>query len=327
MIDIDISVPFRERLESLALPDSATALEAYEQIEAAGLGDGLPIVPPTPRLIASMLEGWRGRPEEAVAPPLFPSMHTPSLWDVAVIAVMAGCGPEALPIVVAALRAMADDDYNLLGVQTTTGSATPVILVHGPAAMDAGINGGANCMGQGSRGNATVGRAVRLLLQNVAGAIPGISDMATLGQPGKYSWCFAENDAENPFPPLHAIRGLPAQSSAVTVMPASGSEEVVLAGSSAEEYAACLGRRLSPRASETMVVLPPEAANLYAPAGWDRDRWIEAILQSAPTTSRGDPRSADKLILVIAGGVGIKAALIPSWGLGSKAVTTPAEPL
>jgi hypothetical protein len=327
MIDIDISVPFRLRWEVLALTDTASTLEAYEGVEAAGLGDGLPIVPPTQSLIAFMLQGLRTRPEELVAPQLFPSMQAPTLWDVAVHAVMAGCRPEALPIIVAALRAMADDEYNLLGVQTTTGSATPVVIVHGPAAADAGISGGANCMGQGSRGNATVGRAVRLLLQNLAGAVPGISDMATLGQPGKYSWCFAENNAENPFPPLHAIRGLPAQSSAVTVMPASGSEEVVLVGSSAEEYAACLGRRLLPRSRETMVVLPPEAANLYAPAGWDRDRWIEAILKAAPPTTNGETRSTDDLILVIAGGVGIKAALIPSWGLGSRAVTASIKPL
>jgi hypothetical protein len=151
--------------------------------------------------------------------------------------------------------------------------------------------------------------------------------MATLGQPGKYSWCFAENDEENPFPPLHAVRGFSPQSSAVTVMPASGSEEIVLVGSSAEEYAACLGRRLPPRSSETMVVLPPEAANLYASSGWDRDRWIEAILQAAPPARNGDARIAEQLILVIAGGVGIKAALIPSWGLGSKAVTMPVDPI
>ena len=138
-----------------------------------------------------MLAGG-GVPASSQLPMLAPARVPPTLWDIAANAVMAGCGPEYLPVVAAAVEAVADPDFNLTGIQATTGAATPLVIVAGPVVAQVGMNAGANSLGQGSRANATIGRALRLVLQNVGLAVPGVSDMATHGQPGKYTWCVAE---------------------------------------------------------------------------------------------------------------------------------------
>jgi hypothetical protein len=319
-------MPFREELEALAITATLDFETANERMAETGLSDGLPLVPPAPERVAAMLSGWRAQADALLDFQLMPSFVRPSLWDIGANAVMAGCRREQLPVIVAALWAMCDEAYNLLGVQATTGSAAPVIVVHGPIAARVGVHGGENCFGPGHRANACIGRAVSLVLRNVGGAIPGVGDMATLGQPGKYTWCFAENDAASPFPPFHAGRGFQAGADAVTVFAASGSSEVVLTGSSAEDYAACLGHavRGHRREGQVMVVLPPEAARLYFAAGWDAERWRRAIFDYQPEGE--GVASPESLLLVVAGGVGIKAALIPGWGT-SRAVTRPVQDL
>ena len=317
---------FSYSLLDLGIDDSTGFEEANERLIEAGLSDGLPLVPPTEGRIERFFWGLDTDPNTDIEATLMPAFRSPRLWEVAANAVMAGCLPQYLPVVVAALRAMADDAYNLLGVQTTTGTATPIIAVHGPIAAELGINGSDNCLGQGTRANATIGRAVRLVLQNLGEAFPGVSDMATMGQPGKYSWCFAENNARSPFAPYHTERGFAAETNAVTVMAAAGSTEVVLQGNSAAEYALCFGNamRTRRRNSQALVLIPPEPVNLFHGEGWDRKRWCEAIFASAGEDAEG---SAEDLLLMVTGGVGIKATFVPSWGFNSQAVTREINPL
>src|SRR5215813_13219915 len=191
--------------------------EAQAELEAQGVTDGLPVVPPTPARVAAMLEanGYAPNAEVCELAPAF----QPALWqDIAINAVMAGCRPEYLPIIGAALEAMAADEFNLMGITTTTGSAAPLVIVNGPVAGRIGMNWGANALGPGNRANATIGRAVGLCLRNIGGATPGEVDMATLGQPAKYTCCLAENEAQSPWTPLHVERGYAAGDSVVTVV-------------------------------------------------------------------------------------------------------------
>ena len=317
---------FSSTLLRLGINDATSFEDANDWLCAAGFSDGLPLVPPTEQRIERFFDGTMMDPNQDIGAMLMPAFTSPRLWEVVANAVMAGCVPSHLPVIVTALRAMAEEAYNLLGVQTTTGTATPIIAVHGPIAAELGVNGADNCLGQGHRANATIGRAVRLALQNLGEAYPGISDMATMGQPGKYSWCFAENIIVSPFEPYHVTKGMAANENAVTVMAAAGSTEVILHGVSADEYASCFrdAMRLRRRDSQALVLLPPEAAILFYDDGWDRKRWLEAIFASADANAEG---SANDLILMVAGGVGIKASFVPSWGFNSLAVTRHIDPL
>ncbi len=180
------------------------ATDDFEEVNALlyrlGLTDGLPVVPPTAGRVAAMLGGRDPEQVVAVLPPLH---RQASLHKLAISAVMAGCRPAYFAIVVAATEAVAEPEFNLLGIQTTTGTATPLLLVNGPVVQQCELNAGANALGPGVRSNATIGRALRLVLQNIGGAIPGHTDKATMGQPGKYTFCCAENEAANPWQPLH----------------------------------------------------------------------------------------------------------------------------
>ena len=292
---------------------------------------------------------------------IMPSFVAPTLWDVATCAVMAGCEARYLPVIAAALRAVADPSFNLLGVQTTTGAATPLVIVNGPLVDELGINVGSNALGQGARANATIGRAMRLVLQNVGLAIPGSGDMATHGQPGKYGWCIAEHEARSPWPPFHADRGFDAATNTVTAVGAVGSAEVVLSASSPEELVTILAHSMTLAGNigahgtlgsgQALVLLPPESARMLNDHGWDRPQlqaqllararippqWL--IRRAAERTGvelprRGSERddvpvarSAEDILIVVTGGVGIKATFIPTWGGGTEAVTRAIEPL
>src|SRR5690606_19315926 len=166
--------------------------------------DGLPMVPPTRRRLDRMLVGVR-EPDRSrgLVPPLFGDLTAAA---VAYNCVLAGCVPAELPIGLSAVAAGLDPPFNLLGIQTTTGTPTAAVVVHGPAARALGMNGGTNCLGPGNRANACIGRAVQLCLVNIGGARPGVGDMATMGQPGKYTFCFAES-GDSGLSPLHVRRG------------------------------------------------------------------------------------------------------------------------
>jgi hypothetical protein len=189
----------------------------WEDLERDGFGDGLPLVPPTPGAVDAMLGALAERRHETIG--LIPPRLGAATYEVvAANAVMAGCLPEYLPVVVAALRAMLEPEFNLLPLQTTTHPAAPMIMVNGPIRDRIGMNYGAGCLGSGNRANATIGRAVRLVLQNVGGARPGAGDRSTQAHPGKYSYCFAENEESSPWEPLSRELGYPEGVSTVTVV-------------------------------------------------------------------------------------------------------------
>jgi hypothetical protein len=194
------------------------ALEDFQELaESRGWGDGLPLVPPTPDRVEAMLGNHAGN-ADVVLGDVPPSWHGATLEVVAINAVMAGCSPAHFPIVCATVAAVTDPLFNLYGMQATTNPVAPLIVVNGPVRGELGFNGGANAFGIGSRANATVGRALRLVLNNVGDAKPDGHDRATHGFPGKFTFCVAENEEASPWEPLHVARGFDVHASTVTVM-------------------------------------------------------------------------------------------------------------
>ena len=330
---------------------------AQTEAEASGWGDGLPVVPPTADRVGRMLTA-NGVDPEAVICQLAPLFADATWQNIAIHAVMAGCRPEYLPIVAAAIDALAEPEFNLIGIATTTGSASTLVIVNGPVARRIGMNAGANALGPGNRANATIGRAVRLVLQNVGGAKPGEIDMATLGQPAKFTFCMAENEDASPWPPLHVERGFNASDSVVTVIGNAGIVEVVDSSSTSAEalaqtfaqsmlIAGTLGGGGLLGGGEPLLVLPPEQALLLSQAGCSKDDFKTLVWERAVLTldhlspaiashllerrrieglaDEGSPlrvaAKADDIMIVVAGGVGIKAAYIPTWGGSTRAVS------
>lgn len=320
------------------------------ELERSGSWDGLPLATGRidafrPAITASGL-----RPEEPLGP-VPPTLRPVTLATLASLAGLAGCAPEHLPVLVAAVRALGRPEFNGVGVATTTGSAACLLVVTGPAAAQGGFGGGANCLGPSTRANAAVGRALGLVLRHVGGAVPGRGDMATMGQPGKYTFCFTENADASPWEPLHADHGLAPDASAVTLFAAAGTVEVVDPyARSAEEVLDTLARVLvAPRAVSTdtepplvgsgraLVLVTPEWAELLRAARLGK-REVKAQLRrratlplaEVPATLRPvlaatDPAPAfaadEDIELAVAGGVGIKQTVIPGWNHSSQPVT------
>jgi hypothetical protein len=335
---------------SMNIPNWSDTDEARDEIFAAGLGDGLPVVVPTRERIERMLTAC-SNPDATIA--ILPPGYEAVTWrDVAINAVMAGCDPPYLPVVAASIEAIAAPEFNLLGIATTTGSATMCIIVNGPAVRDLAMNAGVNAFGPGNRANATIGRAVRLTLQNAGGARSGETDMATLGQPGKYTFCFAENEAESPWVPLHVERGFERDASIVTTAGVSGTIEIVdsesMTGADlAQTYAQSMliagnvGSSGLLGGGEPLIVMPPEHADVFVRSGMGKREAKAAIYERArlsidrlspPLRARAEASAAadgelrvaakpDDIMIVVAGGVGRKGAYVPTWSGGTRAVS------
>src|SRR5882762_3137562 len=190
-----------------------------------GWTDGLPIVPPTDEAVRECL-CWTDRDSREVVAVLPPRQGEATVERIAINAVMAGARPEYLPVIITAAEALADPDFNLDSVQATTHPVAPLMIVNGPIARELEINAGYNAFGQGFRANMTIGRALRLLLMNVGGGLPGTGDRATQGSPAKMAYCIAENEAENPWEPLHVEHGFPADVSTVTTIGCEGPHNI-----------------------------------------------------------------------------------------------------
>jgi hypothetical protein len=201
--------------ELIELDDSLD--EINEHFHRQRWTDGLPIIPPTPARVERMLSRTRGEPNEVIAE-LGPKWGVATLANIAANAVMAGCLPEHLPVVVAAVEAMADPELNIYSLNATTHPVAPLCIVNGPIRQQIGMNAGSGLYGPGNRANAAIGRALRLILMNIAGAWPGETDMATQGSPAKYTYCIAENEEESPWEPLHVERGFQPDDSVVTIV-------------------------------------------------------------------------------------------------------------
>jgi hypothetical protein len=269
------------RVELSLLEDEAEAL--FDR----GWTDGLPVVAPTPARVLRMLEGTSRAPHEVVAV-VPPNLVEATVEKIAVNAVLAGCRPEYLPVVLAAVQAACTDQFNAHGVLATTWGAAPAIVVNGPVAGAIGMNARGNALGQGNRANSTIGRALQLVIRNVGGGRPGEVDRATLGQPGKVGLAFAEDEDNSPWEPLSVARGLPAGASAVTVFAAEGPRGIVdqisrTPASLVCSLAAGLRGVAHPKLAlgfDATLVICPEHARIFAEAGWDRAR-LEAELAEA----------------------------------------------
>ena len=257
--------------------------DVFEFMFERGLTDGLPVVPPTPERVAWMLTGTRRDPREIIAT-VPPNLAPLTVEKVAVNAVMAGCRPEYLPVVIAALEAACTDEFNIHGVMATTWGATPVIVVSGPIRKRIGMNMGMMALGYGNRANATIGRAVKLVLRNVGGARPGEIERSTLGAIGKFTTCFAEWEERSPWEPLHVERGFAREDSVVTVFGLeAGSRQIAdqvsrtaraLVGSIGMGLEACWHPKQH-GAGEILLVVSPEHADTIA-----REKWSKAQVRA-----------------------------------------------
>ena len=260
--------------------------DAHEAAFERGWTDGLPVVPPTPQRVRAMLAGTDRDPAQLVAV-MPPDLVDCTVEKVAINAVMAGCKPEYLPVVLAAVEAVATDRFNMHGLAATTYFSGPVIVVNGPIATQIGMNSGMNAMGQGNRANATIGRAVNLVVRNVGGAVPGGVDRSTLGSPGKYTFCFAEDEAGSPWPSLATERGVTSGRSSVTVFAGQGPQPIVDQlsrgpESLARSFAASLTTVAHTKLAlmfDAIVVVSPEHARVFAEADWDKHRLRTEILE------------------------------------------------
>ena len=255
----------------------ATAEDEMEAMYDRGWSDGLPVVPPTPERVLRMLAGTTRDPAEIVAV-VPPDLVDCTVEKVAINAVLAGCKPEYLPVVLAAVEAACTAEFNGHGLLATTYFAGPVVIVNGPITKAIGMNWGINVFGQGNRANATIGRALQLVIRNVGGGVPGGVDRAAFGNPGKYTFCFAENEVDSPWESLATERGLPAGRSAVTLFAGEGQRGMVdqisrTPESLASSFAACLRSVGHPKLAlgfDAIVAVSPEHARVFREGGWDK---------------------------------------------------------
>src|SRR3989440_882043 len=268
------------RLERARLEDEAEAF--FER----GWTDGLPVVPPTPARVLRMLEGTSRAADEVVAT-VGPDFADCTVEKAAVNAVLAGCRPEYFPVVLAAVEAACTDEFNMHGLLCTTWFCGPVIIVNGPIATEIGMNSGVNALGQGNRANATIGRALQLVVRNIGGGRPGEIDRATLGGPGKYTFCFAEDEAGSPWEPLAVERGIPEGTSAVTLFAGSGphgfaDQKSREPESLARSMAWALDGVFHPKLalmSDAVLVVAPEHGRVFREAGWSKARLRSRLIE------------------------------------------------
>ncbi|MBI4587448.1 MAG: hypothetical protein HY725_01300 [Candidatus Rokubacteria bacterium] len=228
--------------------------EWYELALKNGWTDGLVVAPPTEQRVARIIDYLVRDPKEVVGV-IGPRDGLATIEQVAINCAMAGCAPEHVPVVIAALEAMLEPEFNLHGVQSTTNQCAPLVIVNGPVVRDLGFNAEEGAFGGGSRANACVGRAVRLILWNIGGGLPGETDMATQGQPAKYLFCAAENDEQSPWQPLHVERGFGPEQSAVTVFACQSADPLFVPGN---------GERILRIIAST---LPTTGINMFHAAG------------------------------------------------------------
>jgi hypothetical protein len=310
-----------------------------------GWSDGLPVVPPTDVRILRMLAGTRRSPDEVVGR-IPPNLAPCTVEKVAINAVMAGCLPEYMPVLLAAIEAALEPVFTLHGVLATTYFSGPVIVVNGPVAQRIGMNCGVNALGQGNRANATIGRALNLIVRNVGGGRPGEVDRSTLGAPSKFTLCFPEDESDPAWEPLSVARGFARGTSTVTLFQGHGPEAFVDQKSrTAEALTRSLGLSLCnighPRlvqSARAIVVLSPEHYAIYREAGWDRARIEKSLVEAtvrpgaalvagSDGIGEGIPASRaneqipkffeDGVMVVRAGGpAGLFSAILPGWLAG-----------
>lgn len=324
--------------------------EAFDDyLEEQGWSDGLPVVVPSPARVAAMIAGAdRSADHELGA--MAPRLGIATIEHLAINAVMAGCRPEHFPVVITAIEAMLDPVFNIFAVQSTTHPCSPLVLVNGPIAAELGINSRYGAFGPGTRANATIGRAVRLSLLNIGGAAPGVLDRSTQGQPSKYSFCVAENEAESPWEPLHVERGFEPGHSTVTVVGCENPHNIndhvstdadgimtTVCGSLAN-----MGSNNAYLHGGPVLAFGPEHAAIVAAEGLSKDDVRRNVFENARISreiwERGgmakmaeDPfadqervpiiSKPEDLIIIVVGGFGRHSSWLPTFGDSTRAVT------
>ena len=337
---------------------SFDAIQDY--YEEQGWTDGLPVVPATEDLVRKMLLAYGEDPAASLGV-VQPRNAQVTLEKVAINAVMAGCRPEHFPVVVAAVKAALQLDFNIASVQATTGGAAPAIIVNGPIAKQLGINGDSGCFGPGYRANAVIGRALRLFVRNVAGLVPGEMDKATLALPARYTFCFAENEERSPWEPRHVELGLDPSASMVTLTGIRGMYTIMESTSPTgiQVLRTLVGSirtigfsnyyQTGTGAQMTLVLCPEHAAEIHASglskqdvreyvfqnarmplsrlkdiAHYGNRNWPSWIDESDPDTMVPIVRAADDVVVVVAGGDGRHSAWLAGWGV-TRVVTQEIE--
>ncbi|MEN6328799.1 MAG: hypothetical protein ABFC91_00720 [Methanobacteriaceae archaeon] len=313
------------------------------------LTDGLPIIPPTRDRVDKFLEYSKGPAQQVVAI-LPPRRGKATVEKIAINAVMAGCMPNSMPVVEQAIGGLGQEEFNLAGINATTHPVSICTLVNGPESRDLGMNSGVGCLGPGNLANSTIGRAIRLCMLNIAGAIPGVGDHATHGSPAKYSYAFAEAEEQSPWEALHIERGFQIEDSTVTVLGMEAPHNVNDHRSICAEdlldtvahTASTAGCNNSHVPGEILVIMSPEHAITLNKDGWNKKDVKNYLHQKMVVpTELGDrggrkldsqwkrddevriTRKAEDVVLVVAGGPGRHTLIAHGFGSGSKSVTIP----
>ncbi len=328
--------------------------EINELFYKRGWTDGLPVVPPIRERVEKMLKGADLSPEFVISK-VDPMGGQATVEKIAVNAVMAGCRPEYMPILIAAVEAIMDSGFNLRGMATTTNPDIPMIIVSGPIMKQLDINSGTNALGRGWQANATIGRALHLIIQNIGGSWPGVTDMSCLGQPGEFAMMLGENEEANPWGPLHMELGHPKAANVVTVIGAEGTHNILGIGQGSEGYLKLVADNLAgmdrSHRSLVLLIIAQDTAAMLDREGWTKEKIRQFISQNAlmpffkykerfidtgmarliggvPSWvfDTADPNKMipvpfiDQLLILVSGGPGEKSLLIPGWA-GSKAIS------
>ncbi len=311
--------------------------------------DGLPIIPPTGERVRKFIE-FSGKNKDDLIAVIPPRSGKATVEKIAVNSVMAGCIPQFMPVIQQSINAVSNPKFNLPGVTATTHPVAVCMILNGPIAGEISINSGTGCLGPGNIANATIGRAMRLCLINIGGAVPGIGDHATMGSPSKYSYCFGEAENENPWEPLHVERGFKSDESTVTVMGLDSPHNVNDHRSqNAEDLldtiidtASVAGCNNSHVPGEMLVVMSPEHAKTVAEDGWSKKDVKKYIHENAIVPVELGDRGGRKLdskwvkggkvqitrkpadvVVVVAGGPGRHTMIAHGFGTSSESVTEP----
>ena len=328
--------------------DVAAQQDEHELMFERGWSDGLPLVPPTEERVLKMLAGTARSPAEVIG--IIPPDNVPgTIEKIAINAVMAGCKPEYFPVVLAAVEAACLDEFCMHGVLATTYFSAPIVIVNGPIVDEIGMNWGHNVLGQGNRANSTIGRALQLVIRNIGGGRPGGVDRATLGQPGKVGFCFAERERDSPWESLAVERGFRPDQSAVTLFAGGGVHPI---GDQKSRDPESLTRSLAMTLrtvyhgkvygrTDALLVISPENMRVFRDAGWSKARFRQALEEALTVDGRDVIAGADGidegmpailaekrlskfrpgglLIAHAGGGAGMWSAVITGWaGSGPK---------
>jgi hypothetical protein len=329
----------------------ASVVDPIESLFDRGVTDGLPVVPPTRERVERAIAA-AGRPADELVAEVPPNYGRATVEKIAINAVMAGCRPEYLPVVLAAVEAICDDAFDLHGVSATTNAPAPLVVINGPIRKTLDVNCGAGVFGPGWRANATIGRAVRLVCVNVGGARPGVVSMSTLAHPGRYTYCIGEREEDNPWEPLHVEHGFARGESTVAVLAADAPLGVYdhrsrtapdLLATIAGSMAVIMNHKMT-HWGDTLLVIGPEHAGMLAGDGWRKadvrrflfERLQRPVRELVPGRDGGEGlpehvlrkfphpeteetrvpkfRAPEHIKIVVAGGTaGRFSAIVPGW--------------